>query len=448
MPTSSPLIYEFHVSRQARDYYNFDESIFSFNGNVIFASFHTARRFAQQMNDRRDLISYPESAVRAGQINALGLIDEILHLVIEEYRRQRNPQVFTEAASWIIEHVGAEKLDILLLRFVDEFPPLSVYRREMTVDEYLASESTNASGESIPNRNIALEELLMLWITNVNPATSPYRELFDDAELETHTTYLQVMDELYDFFETQPPFGPDYQNLIDMLRAPALASPHSLSGQLEFIRTRWGVLLGSYLYRLLSSLDLVSEEEKAIFGVGGGGPSYVYDFTAIELEPERFSQDRDWMPNLVLIAKNTYVWLDQLSKKYNRDIYHLDHIPDEELEILSRWGFSGLWLIGLWERSTASKTIKQMRGNPEAVASAYSLFSYDIASDLGGDQAYQDRYTGEPVVAGLYGGNNQNELAPETVERRYARDGGGRNRACGPGEGQPFCQAAHLLELS
>ena len=79
------------------------------------------------------------------------------------------------------------------------------------------------------------------------------------------------------------------------------------------------------------------------------------------------------MPRLVLMAKNTYVWLDQLSQQYKRQITRLDQIPDEELEKLARWGFTGLWLIGLWERSRASARIKQMMGNPEAIASAYSL---------------------------------------------------------------------------
>jgi glycosidase len=81
------------------------------------------------------------------------------------------------------------------------------------------------------------------------------------------------------------------------------------------------------------------------------------------------------------------VWLDQLSKKYQRSITRLDQIPDEELDQLRRWGFTGLWLIGLWERSRASQRIKQMMGNPEAVASAYSLMDYRIADDLGGDAA-------------------------------------------------------------
>jgi glycosidase len=92
---------------------------------------------------------------------------------------------------------------------------------------------------------------------------------------------------------------------------------------------------------------------------------------------------------LVLLAKNTYVWLDQLSREHGRPIQSLDQIPDAALETISRRGFTGLWLIGLWERSPASKRIKELCGNPEAVASAYSLKSYTIAGDLGGDEALQ-----------------------------------------------------------
>jgi glycosidase len=100
--------------------------------------------------------------------------------------------------------------------------------------------------------------------------------------------------------------------------------------------------------------------------------------------------DLDWMPRLVLIAKSTYVWLDQLSKSYGRDIHRLDQIPDDELDRLARLGFTGLWLIGLWQRSQASQRIKQLRGNAEAVASAYSLDDYRIADDLGGEGAFED----------------------------------------------------------
>ena len=48
------------------------------------------------------------------------------------------------------------------------------------------------------------------------------------------------------FFRRLPPFGPDGQNLVDMLRSPAVAFPDSLSGQLHYIREKWGLLLGKY----------------------------------------------------------------------------------------------------------------------------------------------------------------------------------------------------------
>ena len=92
---------EFHVSRSARDSYQFDETLFALSGNVVFANFHAARLFAQKMNDQRDLISFPESAVRAGQINALGLIDEISHFVFGLYREQRNPDVLSKALAYL-----------------------------------------------------------------------------------------------------------------------------------------------------------------------------------------------------------------------------------------------------------------------------------------------------------------------------------------------------------
>ena len=375
---------EFHIARQARDFYQFDETLYALNGNVIFPNFHAVRQFVQKMNARKNLVSFPEQAIKAGQINALGLIDEIMHLIISMYQQQRKPTAMKEALDWLNGMLGEEAIEAALLAFTQEFPPLAVYKRQATAQEYLASET-----EGVPNQQVALEEMLMLWLANENPACSPYLELFDDSQLKKTTAYNQIPTLLHAFFDTQPTFGPEDQNLIDMLRSPALKIPHSLFGQLEFIRLRWGHLLGKYLYQLLSSLDLIREEEKPIFGLGGQGPARVIEFGGLELELEAFSPDKDWMPHLVLIAKNTYVWLDQLSKKYQQNIYRLDQVPNEELDRLARSGFTGLWLIGLWERSQASRQIKQLRGNPEAVASAYSLYDYQIANDLGGDQAYQ-----------------------------------------------------------
>jgi glycosidase len=382
------VMMEFHISRKTRDLYQFDESLFSLSGNVIFLNFHAARLFAQKMNEKRDLITFPDQAVKAGQINAMGLIDEILHYVVGLYRVEKNPQVMQLALDWLYGKVGKQEVDKALREFADEFPAVAVYRGEVELDAYLEMESGGVS-----HRLSLLEEMLMLWLANRNPAFSPFIELFDDSALGKDTSYSQIIEALRPFFDDQPSFGPDHQNLVDMLRSPALAVPHSLSGQLEYIREKWGYLLGPYLLQLLSSLDLMKEEEIAELrrmAFWGRAPAEVYEFLGMEEEPERFSSDLEWMPKLVLIAKNVYVWLHQLSRKYRRSIYRLDQIPDEELNLFARWGFTGLWLIGVWERSLASKRIKELLGDPDAVASAYSLFDYQIASDLGGEGAFQN----------------------------------------------------------
>jgi glycosidase len=385
MPKKQAVPMEFHISRQARDRYQFDALLFSISGNVIFANFHAARVFAQKVNDTRDLSSFPEQAVKAGQLNAMGMIDEILHYVVGSYRKQENAEVMRQALSWLEEKLGQAAVDSALRKFIDDFPPVAVYQRHIDPDVYLAGETAG-----VPNRQIALEEMLMLWLDAMNPAFSPLMELFDDSALERETPYLQIIFNLRQFFDSQPHFGPENQNLVDMLRSPAIAVPYSLSGQLDYIRARWGLLLGSYLYRMLGSLDLLKEEGK--LALLGPGPAQIFEFPGlvVAVEPERYSTDRDWMPRVVMLAKTTYVWLDQLSKKYQRAIARLDQIPDEELDTLARWGFTGLWLIGLWERSRASQRIKQIMGNPEAVASAYSLLDYQIAADLGGEEAYQN----------------------------------------------------------
>jgi glycosidase len=380
-------IREFHVSRRTRDAYQFSDTLFTLSGNVIFTNFLAARSFAQKMNQKKGLVLYPESAVRAGALIAMGLIDEILHFVVSVYAESTQKNIMDRALSHLESKLGRDDVYRVLKQFTDEFPPVSVYQRMVTPDDYLDGDT-----EGVPNRQITLEEMLLLWLANMNPAFHPFLELFDDSSLKRDTAYLKVIAELRTFFDNEPPFGPDGQNIVDMLRSPAIAVPHSLSGQLEYIMERWGYLLGTrFISRMLKSLDLFKEEEKIPFL--GPGKAEIYRYTGLEFEPEKFSADKDWMPRLILIAKNVYVWLDQLTKIYKRPITKLDEIPDDELDIMRRRGFTGIWLIGVWERSAASQRIKQMCGNPEAVPSAYSLHDYVIAEDLGGEQAFLELKT-------------------------------------------------------
>ena len=64
---------------------------------MIFPNFRAARVFAQKINETKDLAHFPEQAVSPGQINAMGLIDEILHFVVGLYRGEKNAQVMGKA---------------------------------------------------------------------------------------------------------------------------------------------------------------------------------------------------------------------------------------------------------------------------------------------------------------------------------------------------------------
>lgn len=398
----------FHISRAARQKYQVEDSLFSLRGTVVFANFYSARLLAQKINAARDIARNPDRAVQAGELNALGLIHEILHFILQQYRQQRG-DVMAQAVATLYENVGADAVETTLQKFVDQFPPLPVYRGEQTILEYL-----NGSSDGIPNRETVVEEMMLVWLENQNPAASPFKELFDDSPLATGTAYPVIMQNLRDYFARQEVFGPERQTLFDVLRAPFMSAPGSLSAQLDFMLYRWSAIagrfdMGRFFARVLSGLQMIQEEQKFLFTQtmqgGGGGftsttppvPTFRREFQTrtdeqgqqvwYEPEPEQFSIDLDWMPNLVLLAKSTYVWLDQLSNKYERPITTLDAIPDEELDELRRRGITGLWFIGVWERSKASATIKHWMGNSGAIASAYSLYDYEIAQEIGGTAA-------------------------------------------------------------
>ena len=176
--TEKPLR-EFHISRNVRDKYGFSESLFSLSGNVIFSNILAARTFVQKINVKRDLISYPEQVVKTGQLIAMGLIDEILHYVVGRYVEETDPSIIEKALSFLTEKLGDEKIEKTLYHFIDQFPPLDVYKRNIDSESYLKGATLGTA-----NRQIILEEMLLLWLANMNPAFSPFFELFDDSSLK------------------------------------------------------------------------------------------------------------------------------------------------------------------------------------------------------------------------------------------------------------------------
>ena len=380
---------EFHVGKKIRDLCKFDGRLYASTGNVILANMKNVRLFADKLNKIFDERGQTEKRISAGSLNAMGLIDEIFHYVCTLFRKDMQSDAFAVVLAEMDKAYGKEAVDNLLLEFSNEFPPVDVYQGKLTAEEYLAQTAIDtATGKNRTNREQTLEEMILLHLANENPAFKPFAILFDDVELAKNELYQTSWALIQKTFQGLPTFGPFNHDLITMLREPVVFSPNSLKGQLDYIRQYWSEMLGDWLTRLLSGMDFLTEEEKMFMTFnpinGGDVNMEPYNYDGLMKEYERFSPDREWMPCVILMAKTVLVWLDQLTKKYNRPITRLDQIPDEELDALRDEGFTGLWLIGLWERSNASKRIKQICGNPEAAASAYSLYDYNIASNIGG----------------------------------------------------------------
>ena len=343
-----------------------------------------ARTIAARMNETRDLSAPDTQPARAGEILTMGLVTRVLRHIAVRYCVVAHPGIIDDGLDHARHLCGDNAVDATLPEFTAQFAPESVRRAEIPPKRWLAGLS-----DDLPHLYTAVIETLLLQVSSENPALEPYRELHDPAPLRAAAPFDPYMGALELWFATQPPFAETGLVLLETLRAPAKASPHSLDGQLEFILRQWRAFIPEELFEELLVARGVLREETAMRGFGPG-PSVPLSFADHDAysEPEGFTPDKDWMPNVVLIAKSAYVWLDQLSKKHKRPIERLDQIPDVELDLLAHWGFNALWLIGLWERSGASRDIKRRMGNSEAEASAYSLYDYDIAADLGGEAGY------------------------------------------------------------
>lgn len=282
----------------------------------------------------------------------------------------------------------------------------------------------------------ALEEAWLIAAALRNPGSAPVRPLFEEALTHTggwgtarrHTTAALARvplpgrsgppaapgdDGISSHLDLGAPIGADELDaggeaallaappdgtLLWLLTLPVRTEPHSLGGQLRVALERWGPYLRGdrALDRALRrAVDLLMEEGKGARGEAGVAPAppppqRSWSPTPQSEGPARFTADRAWMPQVVMVAKSTYVWLAQLGRRYGRSVRRLDEVPDAALAELNGDGFNALWLIGLWQRSEASRALKHARGQVDAGASAYSLYDYEIADDLGGWPALED----------------------------------------------------------
>ncbi len=400
-----------HLARAARTQYDLKPHELAPSGALPLDSLPAARAVANRVNAARATgRAAGPPTVTGGELAALATLHEVYHHVLrtaaggsaDTAGAPESPAALRAAARALEERAGRRTLSAVERALRAEFggpageaPSHPPRRRGRRMPPPAA-----ASPAGTDPRAELLEELVLLAITNDNPAVAPLRDLVDDRPLRRRTRYLEVVAAAEVALDAvtagrESARLPHSAGLATLLRSPAAASPTSLSGQLRWIREHWAELLAGLpdlAADLLLAIDVLTEEETALhrrFGPAGpdGGPPETPSFEGLDAEPEAFSADTEWMPRVVLQAKATHVWLEQLSRRHEREVRTLDQIPDEALDALASLGITGLWLIGLWQRSAASAEIKRRRGDGEALASAYAVDDYRIADDLGGDAA-------------------------------------------------------------
>lgn len=357
------------------------------------------RQLAFKLNNMR-LPGDP--VVHAGELNLYASLQNALRYIIDGVAHASESSLLINVLKAEGFDPSGEDLRKTSGRFVELFPPAPVLQGDVKPDRWLSDSLAS------PRRtHQLLREMLLLRLAATNPAIESFRELVDDRALASSSHYSRIVQAFDRSLQEGPILAEKGCSLLDALMAAMVASPLSLAGQVAYLREQWhGIMPLELLHEVEIALDILHEEQRE--RGGGPGPAPVLEFrrdgALLGGAPapsgaqdvfhgfdypayEQFSQDASWMSNVVMMAKMVYVWLDQLSCTYGYSITRLDQIPDAELDLLANRGFSGLWLIGLWERSPASQRIKQLCGNPEAIASAYSLYDYEVAADLGGWEA-------------------------------------------------------------
>ena len=107
----------------------------------------------------------------------------------------------------------------------------------------------------------------------------------------------------------------------------------------------------------------------------------------------------EWPRYPTSYAINTWVWLSELSEKYEKKV-NLASVPSAEWDAIAAYGFDAVWLMGVWERSPVGISIANENKNllddfrralpdfrpSDNVGSPYCVRRYAVDQQLGGPE--------------------------------------------------------------
>ena len=121
-----------------------------------------------------------------------------------------------------------------------------------------------------------------------------------------------------------------------------------------------------------------------------------------------------WPKHPLLYEINTWVWLEELSRKWGSRMT-LESVPGEEWDALGSLGFDAVWLMGVWERSPAG--LRVAMENPGLLADFHRALPDFSPADVVGSPYCVRRY----VVDHRLGGTRGLAAARSELARRGMR---------------------------
>ena len=148
-----------------------------------------------------------------------------------------------------------------LAPFAEHFPTIAAYRGDTSATRLPGRPDRTACPTA---RSCSRRCSCSGWRTATRLRAA--RELFDDAPLDDRQLPTRhVIAGLRRWFKTQPGFGPEDEDLITLLRRPALEAAPTRCRAAALDRERWGFVAERFGDRLVISLDVLTEEERAVW---------------------------------------------------------------------------------------------------------------------------------------------------------------------------------------
>lgn len=109
---------------------------------------------------------------------------------------------------------------------------------------------------------------------------------------------------------------------------------------------------------------------------------------------------KKWPRRPIIYEINAWVWLNELSGRYGRQV-RLGDVPAEEWDRLGGQGFDAIWLMGVWERSPAGRAISL--STPAIVEECERTLPDFSAEDVSGSPYCIHRYVVDAHLGGEAG---------------------------------------------